>query len=168
MNAEVTIRPFEDRHALRVRELFIAVNRQLSPPDMREAFESYIARSLDEEIGRVSAYYGERGGGFWVSIREDRVIGMFGLEPAASGGLELRRMYVDPSARRGGIASLMLRFAEDECRRRAIHKKRTEYVGTATGSYRAIQDGRVPACTRVCRPEREQQDHRGWHSAFLL
>jgi GNAT superfamily N-acetyltransferase len=79
-------------------------------------------RSLDEEMGRVSAYYSERRGGFWVAIRDDRIIGMFGLEPAAPGSLELRRMYVDPSARRAGIASLMLRFAEDECRRRAIYK----------------------------------------------
>jgi GNAT superfamily N-acetyltransferase len=46
---------------------------------------------------------------------------MFGLEPGAPGSLELRRMYVEPAARRGGIASLMLRFAEDECRRRAAH-----------------------------------------------
>jgi putative acetyltransferase len=31
--------------------------------------------------------------------------------------MELRRMYVDPSARRSGIARLMLQFAEAECRR---------------------------------------------------
>ena len=64
-----------------------------SAPDMREAFESYIARSLDEEVGRISPYYGERGGGVRVCIRDDRVICMFGLEPAAPGCLELRRMY---------------------------------------------------------------------------
>jgi putative acetyltransferase len=122
MAAEITIRRFEESDALRVRELFIAVNRQLSPPNMREAFESYIARSLDEEMSRVSAYYSERRGGFWVAIRDARIIGMFGLEPAAPGSFELRRMYVDPSARRAGVASSMLRFAEDECRRRATYK----------------------------------------------
>jgi putative acetyltransferase len=52
---EVTVRRFQERDAAHVRELFIAVNRQLSPPDMREAFESYIARSLAEEMDRVSA-----------------------------------------------------------------------------------------------------------------
>ena len=31
-------------------------------------------------------------------------------------------MYVDPSARRRGIARQMLRFAEDECRQRKILK----------------------------------------------
>jgi putative acetyltransferase len=102
--------------------LFIAVNRQLSPTEMREAFESYIARSLAEEMDRVSAYYGERGGGFWVADRCGDVIGMFGLETATPDSMELRRMYVAPSARRTGVASLMLRFAEDECRRLAIRK----------------------------------------------
>ena len=36
--------------------------------------------------------------------------------------MELRRMYVAPGARRRGIARLMLRFAEDEYRRRQIFR----------------------------------------------
>jgi len=31
-------------------------------------------------------------------------------------------MYVDPDARRGGIARTMLQYAEDECRRRNVPK----------------------------------------------
>lgn len=120
--AAVTIRPFEERDVSRVRELFISVNRLLSPPDMREVFESYIARSLTEEIDRIPTYYGERGGGFWVAIRDQRIVGMFGLERAGADSLELRRMYVDPSARRLGIASAMLRYAEDECRRLSVDR----------------------------------------------
>jgi len=89
---------------------------------MQEAFESYIARSLAEEMDRVAAYYNGHGGGFWVALLQEKVVGMFGLEAGSPDALELRRMYVDPSARRGGIASLMLRFAEEECRRRAMLK----------------------------------------------
>src|ERR1700730_6782945 len=117
LSAEVTIQPFQEENASQVRALFIVVNRLLSPPSMRDAFEAYIARSLTEEIDRVAAYYGERGGGFWVALREEKLVGMFGLERAAPDAMELRRMYVDPSARRSGIARLMLRFAEAECRR---------------------------------------------------
>jgi len=47
---------------------------------------------------------------------------MFGLERVAPDAVELRRMYVDPSARRSGVARHMLLFAEDECRRRRIPK----------------------------------------------
>jgi GNAT superfamily N-acetyltransferase len=122
MNSGVLIRPFAEEHACQVRELFIIVNRLLSPPQMRDAFESYIARSLAEEIDRILAYYDERDGGYWVALRENKVVGMFGLERTAPDAMELRRMYVDPSARRSGIARQMLLYAESECRRRGLHK----------------------------------------------
>ncbi|MEA2792485.1 MAG: hypothetical protein QOG73_4891 [Acetobacteraceae bacterium] len=40
LHPAVLIRPFEGRDAQLVRALFITVNRLLSPPDMRETFES--------------------------------------------------------------------------------------------------------------------------------
>ena len=122
MSARITIRPFAEKDAAAVRELFITVNRLLSPPNLHDAFEAYIARALTEEIDRITAYYGERRGGFWVAVSGDDVVGTFGLETASEGAMELRRMYVEPSARRKGIARQMLLFAEDECRRRNIFR----------------------------------------------
>jgi GNAT superfamily N-acetyltransferase len=113
-----SIRPFADQDAAQVRDLFITVNRLLSPANLRGAFEAYIKRALEEEIDRIPAYYGERDGGFWVAVRADTVIGTFGLERASADAFELRRMYVDPAARRQGIARQMLRRAEHECRER--------------------------------------------------
>ena len=114
----IAIRLYADIDAGPVRDLFVTVNRMLSPPDMREAFERYIALSLIEEIDRIPEYYGERGGAFWVATRDGDLVGMFGLEPCHAHSYELRRMYVSPEARRSGIASQMLRFAEEECKRR--------------------------------------------------
>ena len=122
MDAEVTIRPFAEHDAAQVRELFITVNRLLSPPHLRDAFEAYIERALKEEIERIPAYYAERDGGFWVAIAGDKLVGTFGLERASDDAMELRRMYVDPSARRRGIARRMLQFSEDECRRRKVSR----------------------------------------------
>jgi GNAT superfamily N-acetyltransferase len=122
VSADLSIRAFEERDAHRVRDLFITVNRLLSPPRMRERFEAYIARSLVEEIDRIADYYGEHGGGFWVAVRDQRILGMFGLEGGRKDSFELRRMYVDPSARRRGVAFAMLRFAEEECRRRGVRR----------------------------------------------
>jgi GNAT superfamily N-acetyltransferase len=122
VDAEVTIRPFAERDAPQVRALFVTVNRLLSPPDLRDAFEVYIERALTEEIDRIPAYYGERDGGFWVAVKGDKVVGTFGLEHASDHAMELRRMYVHPSARRQGIARLMLQFAEDECRSRKVSR----------------------------------------------
>jgi len=61
LGAEITIRPFADDDALPARELFITVNRLLSPADLRDAFEAYIERALVEEIDRIPAYYGQHG-----------------------------------------------------------------------------------------------------------
>ena len=122
VDAEVPIRPFAEHDAAQVRELFITVNRLLSPPHLRDAFEAYIERVLKEEIDRIPVYYSERDGGFWVVVKGDKVVGTFGLERAADDAMELRRMYVDPSARRRGIARRMLQFAEDECRGRNVSR----------------------------------------------
>jgi GNAT superfamily N-acetyltransferase len=119
VGTEIIIRPFSERDAAQVRELFITVN---SPPDLRDAFEAYIERALVEEIDRIPAYYSEHAGSFWVAVKDDKMVGMFGLEGTLDEAMELRRMYVDPSARRQGIARQMLQSAEDECRRRGISR----------------------------------------------
>ena len=118
MGLQMEIRSFSPDDATAVRELFIKVNLLLAPADLKEAFETYIARSLAEEIDKVSDYYRERGGGFWVAVDGRKIVGMFGLESSSDGAMELRRMYVDPDFRRRGIARTMLDFAEEECRRR--------------------------------------------------
>jgi GNAT superfamily N-acetyltransferase len=112
------MRNFSADDAAAVRDLFIRVNRLLAPAEMKDAFETWIARSLTEEIDRVSEYYSERNGGFWVAVDGGKIVGMFGLEPSSEGAMELRRMYIDPDFRRRGIARRMLDFAEQECHRR--------------------------------------------------
>jgi GNAT superfamily N-acetyltransferase len=135
VGTKIIIRPFVQQDAAQVQALFITVNRLLSPPDLRDAFETYIERALVEEIDRIPAYYGERDGGFWVAVRDDKVVGTFGLERASDDAMELRRMYVDPLARRQGIARQMLQFAENECRRRKVSRLE---LSTAEVQYAAI------------------------------
>jgi GNAT superfamily N-acetyltransferase len=114
----ISILPFRSDDAAAVRNLFIRVNRLLAPPEMKEDFERYIQRSLIEEVDRIAEYYKEKSGGFWVAVDDQGLVGMFGLEPSGTLGMELRRMYVDPERRKQGIARKMLAFAESECRRR--------------------------------------------------
>jgi GNAT superfamily N-acetyltransferase len=115
-NAALVIRPYESRDHAAVRALVVDINRELAPPAMRAAFEDYIARSLSEEIDRIPEYYAERGGGFWVALEGDALVGTFGLEGLDTETAELRRMYVRGDRRRGGIARMMLRHAEEVCR----------------------------------------------------
>jgi len=140
MAMHVTIRPFSADDASDVRHLFIRVNRLLAPPNLAQAFEEYIVRSLKEEIDRIADYYAEKQGDFWVAIGDAKLLGMFGLELDPAGdAMELRRMYVDPDIRRQGVARKMLQFAEDECRRRRarqLNLSTSELQGEAMSLYR--------------------------------
>ena len=140
MSAPLDIRRYRDGDATEVRSLFIRVNRLMAPPRLAQAFEDYIARSLAEEIDVIPAYYGARKGAFFVACAGDRLMGMFGLEAAGEGAMELRRMFVDPDARRLGIARRMLSFAEDEARRsgaREMVLSTSEIQTEALALYRA-------------------------------
>jgi len=122
-----------------VGDLFITVNRLLAPAGMEEKFEGYIEQSIAEEIGRIPDYYLERGGSFWVAVDGKALAGMFGLEPHGAKGMELRRMYVAPGARRQGIAGKMLRFAEAHCRAaglKQMHLSTSELQQAALAFYR--------------------------------
>ena len=112
----LTIRPYEAGDHAVVRALVVDINRELAPAALRDAFEDYIARSLREEIDRIPDYYRERGGGFFVALEEEILVGCFGLEGLNTDAAELRRMYVRQDHRRGGIAGRMLRRAEEVCR----------------------------------------------------
>jgi GNAT superfamily N-acetyltransferase len=113
---KITLRRYEERDHAAVRQLFVDVNRELSTPELRTAFEQYTARSLREEIDRIPQYYGERGGSFWVAeLGDGTLVGMFGLESAGGGAAELRRMYVAAHLRRRGVARAMLEQAEQVC-----------------------------------------------------
>jgi putative acetyltransferase len=110
------IRRYAESDHAAVRALFIAVNRELAPRDLRAAFEGYITRSLEEEIDRLSDYYAGKQGAFFIALESETLAGMFGLEGLGTHAAELRRMYVDPAYRRHGLARMMLQRAEEICR----------------------------------------------------
>jgi GNAT superfamily N-acetyltransferase len=112
----IAIRPFVEADHAAVRDLFIRVNRELAPPALRDAFESYVERSLAEEIDRLTEYYACKQGAFFVALHGDTLVGMFGLEGLGAPSAELRRMYVDVAHRGSGLARTMLDHAEAACR----------------------------------------------------
>ena len=115
-----------------------------------------------EEIDHVIDYYGERCGGFWVAVAEERVAGMFGLEPSPGRGMELRRMYVDPAFRDCRIARKMLAFAEDECRRRG--RPRMDLRGTLSSRRMLCASDRNSGYTLVHEEIAVEQRTRPWEA----
>ena len=78
------IRRYTDADHAAVRDLFIRINAELAPPDVRNAFAEYTAVSLRDEIDRPADYYAERQGSFWVAYDGARLARMFGLERAGT------------------------------------------------------------------------------------
>ncbi len=112
----VAIRRYTDADHAAVRDLFIRINQELAPPELRKAFASYVEVSLANEIGRLAEYYGEKDGAFFVAYDGGKLAGMFGIEGIGAASAELRRMYVDRSWRGSGLAQAMLAEAEKVCR----------------------------------------------------
>jgi putative acetyltransferase len=112
----VAIRRYASADHAAVRDLFIRINRELAPEELREAFEQYVAVSLSAEVDRLADYYAEKKGSFWVAYEDDQLAGMFGLENVGTGAAELRRMYVDAAYRKQRLARRMLERAERICR----------------------------------------------------
>jgi len=108
-----TIRAYENADYAQVVDLFIRINRELAPPDMREQFELYIQTSIDGEMSRLLDIFSEtKRSAFWVVERGDQIIGMFGIESRSDDSTELRRMYLDRRHRGRGIAERMLQCAK--------------------------------------------------------
>jgi putative acetyltransferase len=110
------IRRYRDSDHAAVRDLFMRINRELVRPNLRDAFERYVAVSLRDEIDRLGEYYAEKNGAFFVVYDGEALAGVFGLERLGAEAAELRRMYVDAPYRRQGLARMMLAHAEQACR----------------------------------------------------
>lgn len=134
------VRAFRDEDAEAVRDLFVRVNRLLAPPDLADAFEAYIERSLREEIDRIADYYRDHNGSFFVAESAGEIVGMFGLETAGPDAMELRRMYVDSTARGRGTGRALLAHAENQTRcagKERLILSTSEVQSAALSLYRA-------------------------------
>jgi GNAT superfamily N-acetyltransferase len=111
------IRAYADADYAQVTDLFIRINRELAPAEMREQFEEYVQSCIDGEMSRLRDIFSKaRRNAFWVVERGDEIIGMFGIESRSIESTELRRMYLDRRHRGRGIAQRMLQCAETRAR----------------------------------------------------
>jgi GNAT superfamily N-acetyltransferase len=113
----IVIRAYVDNDHAQVIDLFIRINRELAPVEMREQFETYISTSIHGELSRLGDIFSEaRRNAFRVVEAKEAVVGMLGIESRDDGSTELRRMYLDRHYRGQGIAQRMLQRAETRAR----------------------------------------------------
>jgi GNAT superfamily N-acetyltransferase len=113
----ILIRDYEDADHAQVVALFIRINRELAPAEMRERFEQYILAAISGEMSKLSDTFSQANrSAFWVVETGEEIIGMFGIERRNDETTELRRMYLDRRYRGRGIAQRMLQCAEARAR----------------------------------------------------
>lgn len=114
---EVAIRAYDRNDYDPVSELWIRINRELAPPNMKDQFEHYIRSILEDELKILPEKFSAlSGSAFWVVGSPATVIGCFGIERIDEETTELRRMYLDKSFRGQGLAERMVLVAEDAAR----------------------------------------------------
>ena len=152
----LVIRPFTPSDQDRVTEIFTDWNRHIAAPDTANAFETYIRRSITEEMGRIPEYYqAHPKSGFWVAETNGDVVGMVGIEHLSDDEAEVRRMYVDAGLRRRGIGPQLLTHAEAFCARAGYAAHRPQHLGPASRPPRPFTRPRAIAwCAKWWRTSR--------------
>ena len=92
----------------------------------------------DQDVVEVEKYYHQTGGEFWVVESNGQIVGTGGYYPITRGddAVEIRKMYLLPSARGQGLGRFLLRRLEQA----AAQKGFTEvWVETATVLKEAVQ-----------------------------
>jgi hypothetical protein len=147
----LVIRPFTPSDQDRVTEIFIDWNRHLATPETADAFEAYIRRSIDDEIGRIPDYYqAHPKSGFWVAETDAKtgggvVAGMVGIERLSDDEAEVRRMYVDSGWRRPGHRQPAPGARGELLRRGGIRAYRPQYVCASGGRQGTLRSQGLPS-----------------------
>jgi GNAT superfamily N-acetyltransferase len=107
----IAIRAYRDRDYNRVVDLFVRINRELAPGEMRGLFEQYLSTAISGELKHLRDIFSEtKRNAFWVVETDEHIVGTFGIEACDNYSMELRRM--DEHYRGRGVAQLMLECAE--------------------------------------------------------
>jgi GNAT superfamily N-acetyltransferase len=118
----IAVRQFLPDDADAVRDLFAHAQDDFAESYFhneadREGFREYLDGALTHDLAHVEQSYLQRpGSNFWIAELDGIPVGCIGAYRRADEEAEIRRLAVDRSARRQGVASLLLDQAEDFCR----------------------------------------------------
>ena len=118
----ISIRQFRAPDAEAVRDLFAhaqddAAEIYSRTEADREGFHEYIDGALNHDLAHVEQSYLQRqDSNFWIAELDGQVVGSIGAYRRDDEEAEIRRLAVDRSARRQGVASRLMDEAEEFCR----------------------------------------------------
>lgn len=118
----ITIRQFRAEDAEAVRDLFAHAQDDFADSYLhneadREGFREYLDGALTHDLAHVEqSYLQRRASNFWIAEMDGEPVGCIGAYRRDDEEAEIRRLAVDRSARRRGVASQLLDHAEEFCR----------------------------------------------------
>ena len=118
----ISVRQFRAEDAEAVRNLFVHAQDDFAGSYLhndadREGFREYLDGALTHDLAHIEqSYLRRRGSNFWMAELEGQVVGCIGAYRRDEEEVEIRRLAVDRSARRKGVASRLLDEAEEFCR----------------------------------------------------
>ena len=119
----VVFRRYQPTDYEQVAALWSRINRELAPAGMEKLFEQYIATTIRDELVHLTEIFSEaKRNVFWVVDRQGVIVGCFGIESHGEWNTELRRMYLEREFRGAGIATRMLKCAEEQARSLGFRK----------------------------------------------
>ncbi|MBI3453819.1 MAG: GNAT family N-acetyltransferase [Rhodospirillales bacterium] len=137
----------------------LATLRQASGDDMaavRALFEVY-GRSLNytmcfegfgEELATLPGFYAPPRGRLLLAEADDRPVGVVALRPQGDDACEMKRLYVEPAHRGGGLGVRLARAIVEEGARagyRAIRLETLDSMTAAMAIYRGLGFRETPA-----------------------
>jgi len=131
---EVSIVPYESRHAVQFRSLVSDTLREFGfEPDSE----------LDPDLDNPDVYYAA----LWVAEQDGEVVGSVALRDLGDDALELKRMYLRPAQRGRGLGKRLLTTAVDWARAhgaRVVRLDTSERMQAAQALYEKYGFRRVP------------------------
>ena len=118
----IVIRQFQPDDAQTIRDLFAHAQDDFAESYLhteadREGFRDYLDGALTHDLAHVEQSYLQRpGSNFWIAELDGQPVGCIGAYRRDDEEAEIRRLAVDRSARRQGVASRLLDRAEEFCR----------------------------------------------------
>ena len=91
--------------------------------------EGHRAPMLREDLLNIESHYLEKGDRFWLAVdADDRVVGTLGVAMLNAHESRLKRLFIKPELKRGGIGGKLMSHAEDHARQNGITKIYTRFA----------------------------------------
>jgi putative acetyltransferase len=104
-------------------------------------------QGFEDELARLPGKYARPHGGVWLAVADDKIAGCVALRPHSDGECEMKRLYVRPAFRGGGVGRALTEHVLNVATQTGYRRLLLDTLPTMTGAialYRALGFADVP------------------------